>query len=124
MSIRSLVIFIVLVASSVVLAADDNWPQFRGPAASGISPTAGPVEWDVKTSKNVRWKTAVPGLGHASPVVWGDRIFLTTAVPVEGGDESLKTGLYGDIGSVNDAAAYRWLVLCFDKSTGKQLWER
>src|SRR5688572_19479755 len=101
MSIRSLVIFIVLVASAVApavaIAADENWPQFRGPAASGISPTAGPLEWDVKTPKNVRWKTAVPGLGHSSPVVWGDRIFLTTAVPVEGGDESLKTGLYGDI---------------------------
>src|SRR5688572_12239159 len=124
MSIRPLVIFIVLVASSVAPAADENWPQFRGPAAGGVSPTAGPVEWDVKTSKNVRWKTAVPGLSHSSPVVWGDRVFITTAVPVERGDQTLKTGLYGDIGSVKESAEYRWLVLCFDKNTGKQLWER
>lgn len=66
----------------------------------------------------------VPGLGHSSPVIWGDRVFLTTAVPVQGGDEHLKTGLYGDIESVEENAEYRWLVLCFDKATGKQLWER
>jgi outer membrane protein assembly factor BamB len=104
--------------------AADNWPQFRGPGASGVSATPGPLKWDVATSKNVRWKTAVPGLGHCSPVVWGDRVFLTTAIPLNQGDERLKTGLYGDIAPVNEQAEYRWLVLCFDKATGKKLWER
>jgi outer membrane protein assembly factor BamB len=124
MSIRVLVISIVLAASAAWCAAEENWPQFRGPHASGVSPNAGPVQWDVKGSKNVRWKVPVPGLGHSSPVVWGDRIFLTTAVPVEPADQELKTGLYGDIGSVKESAEYRWLVLCFEKASGKQLWER
>jgi outer membrane protein assembly factor BamB len=101
-----------------------NWPQFRGSGASGSDPKPGPVEWDVSTSKGIRWKVPVPGLGHSCPVIWGDRVFLTTAVPVAAGDERLKTGLYGDIGPVEENAEYRWLVLCFDKATGKQLWER
>jgi outer membrane protein assembly factor BamB len=123
MSIRGLVIFIVLAASSWS-TADDNWPQFRGPGASGLGQTAGPVHWDVNASKNIRWKVPVPGLGHSSPVIWGDRIFLTSAVPIEGGDQRLKTGLYGDVEPVEEKAEYRWLVLCFDKATGKVLWER
>ena len=124
MSIRLLVISMVLATSAAWCTATENWPQFRGPGASGVSPTTCPVKWDVKTSENVRWKTPVPGMGHSSPVIWEDRLFITTAVPVEGGDQTLKTGLYGDIGSVNESAEYRWLVLCFDKNTGKQLWER
>src|SRR5215470_11390401 len=71
-------------------ADDDNWPQFRGPFASGISPTTGPLKWDVATSKNIRWNVPIPGLGHSSPIVWQDRIFLTTAVAVEDDQQKLK----------------------------------
>src|SRR5687768_7986013 len=123
MSIRRLLICIVLAASTPV-AADDNWPQFRGASASGVSPIAGPLQWNVPASRNVRWKVPIAGLGHSSPVIWGNRVFITTAVPVEGGDERLKTGLYGDIGPVEETAEYRWLVLCFDKTTGTKTWER
>src|SRR4030095_784673 len=75
--------------------AEANWPQFRGAEASGSARTPGPVEWDIGASKNVLWNVAVPGLGHSAPVVWGDRIFLTTALPLlpDGGDQNLKTGL-------------------------------
>src|SRR5687768_4952473 len=84
------------VTAAAAAAADENWPQFRGAGAAGVSEAAGPLQWDVAASKNVRWKVPIPGLGHSSPVIWGGRIFITTAVPVEGGDEQLKTGLYGD----------------------------
>src|SRR5688572_6661248 len=60
---------------------EDNWPTWRGPLGTGAAPHADPpVEWD--EDRNVRWKAELPGLGHSSPVVWGDRIFLTTAVSV------------------------------------------
>ncbi|MCH7814141.1 MAG: PQQ-binding-like beta-propeller repeat protein, partial [Planctomycetes bacterium] len=61
--------------------AIDQWPQFRGPLGTGVAPNGDPpVTWS--EDRNVRWKTAIPGRGHSSPVVWGDRIFLTTAIPV------------------------------------------
>jgi len=57
-----------------------QWPQFRGPLGTGVAPHGDPpVEWSEKT--NIRWKTALPGLGHSSPIVWGDRVFVTSAVP-------------------------------------------
>ena len=57
-----------------------NWPSWRGPLRTGVAPQANPpVEWS--ENRNVRWKVKLPGLGHSSPVVWGDSIFLTTAIP-------------------------------------------
>jgi len=64
-------------------SVDDSlkWPMFRGNFASGIQDHAGlPFDWDVATGKNIRWKAEIPGLGHSSPVVWGENIFVTTAV--------------------------------------------
>lgn len=104
--------------------ADSNWPQFRGRSAAGVSdgpPT--PTTWNVEKGENVRWKTSLPGLAHSSPVIWGDRLFVTTAVAGE--DQTrLKTGLYGDIQPVNEDVEFRWLVLCLDRKTGKVLWEK
>ena len=58
-----------------------QWPSFRGPHASGVADGQHPpTMWDPKTGRNVLWSTPIPGLGHSSPIVWGDRIFLTTAV--------------------------------------------
>jgi outer membrane protein assembly factor BamB len=114
----------LLASTTSILAADDNWPQFRGSSASGVSAIAAPAEFTIDPPTNVRFKIPIPGLGHSAPAIWGDRIFLTTAVPVKGGDENLRTGLYGDIEPVADDAEYRFLLLCIDKNTGKQLWER
>ena len=110
--------------AAAAAAATANWPQFRGPAASGVGSVDGPIKWGVESGENVRWRVPVPGLGHSSPVVWGDRVFLTTAVPVGANEQPLKTGLYGDIAPVREDGEYRWLVLCFDKATGRLLWER
>ncbi|MCX6927361.1 MAG: PQQ-binding-like beta-propeller repeat protein, partial [Verrucomicrobia bacterium] len=56
-----------------------NWPQFRGPQARGVdSSTAAPIQWDLEKSENVLWRTPIPGLGHSSPILWGNRIYVTT----------------------------------------------
>ncbi|PYI82349.1 MAG: hypothetical protein DME26_17975 [Verrucomicrobia bacterium] len=82
-----------------------------------------PERWNVEKRENLKWKTPIPGLGHSSPVIWGNRIFVTTAVN-EKGDADLKVGLYGDIGAANDSGKQRWLLICADKATGKILWQR
>jgi outer membrane protein assembly factor BamB len=111
--------FIALAA----FAADANWPQFRGPAATGVGAGSPPLEWNVESGKNIRWSTAIPGLAHSSPVIWGDRIFLTTAVPAKG-EAALKVGLYGDIKPVTGEPEQVLKVYCLDRNSGKILWER
>ncbi|HWB03786.1 MAG TPA: PQQ-binding-like beta-propeller repeat protein [Verrucomicrobiales bacterium] len=107
---------------------DPNWPSFRGAKASGSTAgPAAPAEWDVASGRNIRWTASVPGLGLSSPVIWGDRLFITTAVRVtaDGKDAppaELKTGLYGDIESADDNAPHRFAVMCYDVKTGKELW--
>jgi outer membrane protein assembly factor BamB len=81
-----------------------------------------PVTWDVATGANVRWKTPIPGLGHSCPVVWGDRVFLTTAVSGDP-DPKVRIGNYGDVTSVDDTTKHVWRVLCLDRDTGKVLWD-
>ena len=63
------------------VAYSQNWPSFRGPNGAGVGDgKALPVTWDAEKSINILWKTPIPGLGHSSPIVWGERIFVTTAV--------------------------------------------
>jgi outer membrane protein assembly factor BamB len=100
-----------------------NWPSFRGPAASGVaegSPT--PVTWNVATGQNVVWKTPIAGLAVSSPIVWGDRVFVSTAV--SGDAAGIKTGLYGDVQPVADLSKHTWRLIALDKRTGKVLWDR
>ena len=71
----------------------ENWPGWRGPRGDGISSEKGiPVQWDL--SKNVKWKADVPGVGHSSPIVWGNRVFVTTAVSSDPSQETFRKGLY------------------------------
>jgi len=103
-------------------ATSANWPQFRGPQASGVMETRTPEQWNVGTGENIRWQTTVPGLAHASPVVWGDRIYLATAV--RPGQADLKVGLYGDIASAIDQESHQWRLLAIDKASGKIIWDK
>jgi outer membrane protein assembly factor BamB len=101
-----------------------NWPGFRGLAAAGIAEGySTPVSWDVETGKNIKWKTEIFGLGHSSPVVWKDRIFITTAISGKN-DPEMKVGLYGDIEPVDDETIHTWKVFCLNKKTGKMIWEK
>ncbi len=101
-----------------------NWPGFRGPSANGVADGfPAPVSWDVDAPRNIAWKTPLPGLSHSSPIVWGDRLFVTTAIPTKGNPE-LKVGLYGDVEPVAEDIVQQYKVYCLDKRTGKIRWER
>lgn len=123
-SIRRLLALAVLAAAAPSLAAaSDNWPSFRGNAADGNGTGAPPATWNVETGENVLFRVEVPGLGHSSPVIWGNRLFLTSSVP-EGEEASLKVGLYGDIAPVVGEPPQRYVVLAYDKRSGELLWQR
>lgn len=100
-----------------------DWPQFRGPRAAGVDDRhPAPLAWDAGAGKNIRWKTPVPGLGHASPVVWGDALYLATSI--SGRKEAdLKVGLYGDIDPVRDDTPHEWRIYALDKKTGTVRWQ-
>jgi outer membrane protein assembly factor BamB len=119
---RILPVFLGAILVSTNLSAD-NWPQFRGSQACGFDTNApAPVTWDVEKGQNVRWQAAVPGLAHSSPIIWGDRVYVTTAV--RPGKAELKVGLYGDIRSAEDTDSHQWRLLAFEKGTGKTAWDR
>jgi len=102
-----------------------DWPSYRGPAASGVADGfATPSVWDAgDAKKNIAWSTPIPGLSHASPVVWRDRVYVLSAVS-QAGNSKVRTGLYGDGDSADDNGQHEWKVYCLDKKSGKILWER
>ena len=107
-----------------VTAAAQNWPSFRGPGASGVADgNKLPIAWDVSKGTNIAWKTPIPGLAHSSPIVWGDRIFVTTAVSSRP-DASFKRGLYGEGDASDDRTEQQWELLCLNSKTGAVLWDR
>ncbi len=101
----------------------DNWPQFRGPNSSGVveDDPALPEVWDI--TQNVIWESEIPGMGWSCPVVWGDKIFLTSVISA-GDVEEPKKGLYFG-GERGDATSeHQWTVYCLDRKTGKIVWEK
>ncbi|HVF27092.1 MAG TPA: PQQ-binding-like beta-propeller repeat protein [Pyrinomonadaceae bacterium] len=120
---RALSLCFVLCLTTGYIARAQNWPSFRGRNASGVAEGRKmPVTWDGVKSVNVRWKTPVPGLSHASPVVWGNRAYVITAIS----DEAKPTFVAKDrgIGLARDDVKHTWRVYCLDKASGKILWER
>jgi outer membrane protein assembly factor BamB len=112
--------FVALSTACTAFAA--NWPQYRGPNASGLDTSAPlPTTWNVPTGDHVRWQTPIPGLAHASPIVWGDRVYVATAIAA-GGKSDLKVGLYGDIAAAPNTEKNQWRLLALDRASGKILW--
>lgn len=133
-------------AATVVAAPapDQNWPQWRGPLQNGVAPNANPpATWS--ESSNVKWKVKIPGGGHATPIIWEDRIFIQTAVPTgkkveakpgetgseparknEGrpGDPGGKKGRGGFGGGARPTEVHQFAVLCLERQTSKVLWQR
>jgi outer membrane protein assembly factor BamB len=106
------------------VAHAQNWPSFRGPRASGVADGMNPpVNWDAEKSTNLLWKTAIPGLAHSSPVVWGDKIFITTAIS-SATDSQFVFGLTETAAAAKDNSKHVWRVYCLDKNTGRILWEK
>jgi outer membrane protein assembly factor BamB len=109
--------------SSRDTAGVTHWPQFRGPASAGVADGADlPDAWGA-SGAGVLWKTRIPGLAHSSPVVWGDQLFVTTAISSLP-DASFKPGLYGEGTASEDRTVHRWDVLSLDKRSGTVLWQR
>jgi outer membrane protein assembly factor BamB len=99
------------------------WPSWRGPLATGVAPHANPpVEWSDK--KNIRWKTALPGLGHSTPIVWRDRIFLTAAIPY---GEAARPRLPDRPGAHNNLAQthhHEFVILAVNRPDGSIVWQQ
>ncbi|MCP4785905.1 MAG: PQQ-binding-like beta-propeller repeat protein [Fuerstiella sp.] len=124
---------LLLACVGIALAArgaDDgtDWPSFRGPGGDGVA-DGFPVrsEWNADAQAGnvagVLWRTEVPGLSHSSPVVSGNRIFLATAIASDG-KAPLKVGRGGRPDAADDNGEQSWVVLCYDKLTGAELWRR
>ena len=102
-----------LAALVAAAGAPDGWARWRGPNDDGMARGDAPLQWSDKD--RIAWKVPVPGRGNSSPVVWGDRIFLTTAVP---------TGKAPAAASGRAQSEHRFVVLAYERKTGKLLWEK
>jgi len=121
---------LIRAALFLVLASEleaQNWPQFRGPDGSGIANRQNlPLEWSVAEGRNLLWRVPMEGLAHSSPIVWGDRVYLTTAVADITGEPTLVLG-DSDVAGIDpapDMVAHRWELLALDKRTGAVLWHK
>lgn len=132
MSYRAIALGVAAIVScsslSGVSTASDfdgvNWPSFRGPHACGVADGHPlPATWNVETGENVKWKTPIPGLAHSSPIVWGDRLFVTSAVSSDP-DPFLRVGLYGESPKHEEKVEHDYRVYCLNKNTGKVIWEQ
>jgi outer membrane protein assembly factor BamB len=108
----------------LAVSAAGSWPSFRGPFASGVADAQRlPDRWDGANGDHVRWRTAIPGLAHSSPVVWGDSVFVTSAISSRA-NATFKPGLYGEGDASDDRSVHKWMVYAIDKRTGRIRWER
>jgi outer membrane protein assembly factor BamB len=100
-----------LLAAACVCGADgpDAWPFWRGPGQNGVARGDAPLHWS--DTEHIAWKASIPGRGNSSPVIWGDKIFLTTAAPTAAGGSTSQ-------------GEQKFMVMAFDRKTGKQLWEK
>ena len=125
MQTRLIVAMLIASVISTEIFGDDDWPQFRGHGGLGIGSGNPPTEWDVQSGKNVAWKTPIPGLGHSAPIIWGDRVFVTTAINTDSDNPSVEAGWSGGAGeSAKDTGDWTWQVVCLQLETGKIRWTK
>lgn len=122
---RRTLLLLSLVALARLAPADDaNWPQFRGPGALSVVPDSPSLPETWSPTENVVWKSDIPGTGWSSPIVWGDRIFVTSVI-ADGETEPPKKGLYfGGNRLTPPANQHHWMVYGVDFKTGKILWSK
>lgn len=127
--IAILTICVVAIAAVAAIASqpvgfEKNWHHWRGPYATGVAVDANPpITWS--ETENVRWKIAIPGVGHATPIIWGDKIFIQTAVEgtkAESGDDD--NPFSGFLGGKNDGPVYKFDLLAISRSDGSVLWQK
>lgn len=108
--------------STLAFAADDDWARWRGPNDDGMARGDVPLEWS--DTRNIAWKVSIPGRGHSSPVIWGNKLFVTTAVPVRDAAAPPSSGGRGAGGGAGLGKEYSFRLLCFDRNTGRLIWDR
>lgn len=114
----------MLLICTLLLWEPNDWPSFRGTAASGVADGMHlPDNWNGPSGKNIRWRCTIPGLAHASPIVWGDTLYVTTAVSGKS-DVEFKPGLYGSGEAADDANTHQWLLFALHKKTGELQWKK
>ena len=105
----------------------NHWPQWRGPDFNGMARSDAPTKWS--DTENVKWKATIPGRGHSTPVMWGDKIFLTTAIPTAKtttapANQGGRPGGGGAGGGAGANQEHQFVLMCLDKKTGKVLWQK
>lgn len=106
-------------------AALENWGQWRGPLATGEAPQGNPpLTWDEAEGTNIRWKTEIPGRGLSTPVVWGDRVFLTTAIPFGEALPPKPSTAPGNHDNLAVTHRHKFVALAIQRSSGKILWQQ
>lgn len=114
----------LLKSGSSLVKSPVNWPSFRGKDASGVADGQyPPVKWNGESGENIKWKLAIPGFSHSSPVIWGEKLFITTAVSSDTG-AVLRVGLYGDVKPDADVSEHVWKVYAINRKNGKMIWEK
>jgi len=123
----NLICVLSIFSTAVVLGqvkAERQWTAYRGNFSSGVLDNANlPETFDLIKMINIKWKTEIPGLGLSSPVIWDNKIFITSAIS-QTDREGFKPGIYGDISPVRDSSIHEWKVFCIDKYSGKLIWEK
>jgi outer membrane protein assembly factor BamB len=113
----------LLLSSLTICARAQNWPGFRGTNASGVAHgTHPPTNWNVEKAKNIRWKTAIPGLSHSSPIVWGSNVFVITAISND--PKASFNAKERGIDLASDNVKHTWRIYCLDKRTGRIIWDK
>jgi outer membrane protein assembly factor BamB len=107
-----------------IITGSGNWPSFRGEFASGVADGQDlPDNWDGKSTENIKWKTLIPGLAHSSPIIWDNKLIVTTAISSQE-NSTFRHGLYGDGDASEDTSVHKWRLYCLDKMNGQILWEK
>jgi outer membrane protein assembly factor BamB len=121
-----LVLMFPVLASNVIsqVKPERQWPAYRGYMSSGVLDNANlPDLFDLEKMINIRWKVKIPGLGLSSPVIWDNKLFITTAIS-QADRSGFITGINGDIAPVRDSSVHEWKVYCIDKNTGAMIWDK
>lgn len=112
-----------LLVPAIAWSTESNWPSWRGPLSTGVAPQGDPPkQWS--EDKNVRWKTALPGSGHSSPIVWGDRVFLTTAIPFGPRLEPKPDTAPGAHDNSSVTQRHRFVALAINRRNGRVVWQK
>jgi outer membrane protein assembly factor BamB len=120
---KLIVVLVILLTRLEIAVAQNNWPQFRGLGSLGVSDEKNlPDAWG--TNQNVKWKAEIPGYGWSCPIIWGEKVFVTSVVK-DGEVEPPKKGLYfGGERPTPSKDTHHWMTYCLDAKTGKKLWEK